>query len=173
MPEAQVGNMSQVNLVQNYLTNPEEIINLAEQQLSDFSSRGENEPYKFTTAYGTSKMKSLFSFKMSKELQDAIFKTIPDDKRFVTSYTINRYEAGDYLLRHKDSAGGYWKFKLIFLRSDKPHFKWYDENGEGHLVEESPGSHLEMPIHLEHEVTEIGQEEQPKYSLVLAWGRIG
>jgi hypothetical protein len=32
---------------------------------------------------------------------------------------------------------------------------------------------MDMPIHLEHEVTEIEPDERPKYSLVLAWGRIG
>jgi hypothetical protein len=87
--------------------------------------------------------------------------------------TINRYDPGDYLLRHKDSLGGYWKFKLIFLQSDQPHFKYYDDQGIDHLVEEEPGALMDMPIHLEHEVTEIGPTERPKYSLVLAWGRIG
>jgi hypothetical protein len=61
---------------------------------------------------------------------------------------------------------------LIFLRSDKSHFKYYDEQGIGHVVDEKPGAYLDMPVHLEHEVTEIGADEQPKYSLVLTWGRI-
>ena len=162
--------MYQVNLIHDYCKNVDEIIKLAETQLDDFSSRGEESKYEFHTAYGKSKLKSLFHFKMKPELQDAIFKTIPEDRRFVTSYTINRYEPGDYLPKHKDSIGGYWKFKLVFLRSDKPHFKWYDENDAGHLVEEVPGSQLDMPINIVHEVTEIEPNEQPKYSLVLAWG---
>jgi hypothetical protein len=29
-----------------------------------------------------------------------------------------------------------------------------------------------MPVHLEHEVTEIEQDEEPKYSLALSWGKI-
>lgn len=162
--------MYQVNLVTDYCKNVEEIIELAEQQLDDFSSREENSRYEFHTSYGKSKLKSLFHFNMNPELKDAIFKTIPEDRRFVTSYTINRYEPGDYLPKHKDSIGGYWKFKLVFLRSDKPHFKWYDNEGSGHLVEEVPGAYLEMPIDIVHEVTEIEPDEQPKYSLVLAWG---
>jgi hypothetical protein len=61
---------------------------------------------------------------------------------------------------------------LIFLRSDRPHFAWYDKTGAQHLVEEKPGMLLEMPINLEHEVTKIEQDENPKYSLVLTWGKI-
>jgi len=167
-----LGNMYQVNLVKNYLTNVDEVIALAEAHTDKFSSRDETALNKFVTRYGSSKMKSLFSINMSKELIDAIFKTIPDDRRFVDSVTINRYDPGDYLARHRDSQGLYWKFKLIFLSSDKPHFKWYDENNVGHLVEEEPGAYLEMPIHLEHEVTRIEETESPKYSLVLTWGRL-
>jgi len=76
------------------------------------------------------------------------------------------------LKKHRDSAGGYWKFKLIFLRADAPHFKWYDEDGEGYLVDEEPGMHIDMPVNLPHEVTQIGENERPKYSLALSWGRI-
>ena len=165
--------MYQVNLVKNYLTNSDEIISLAERHLDRFSDRQPGKRYNFSTAYGDSKLKSLFHFNMDRDLIDAIFSTIPDDKKTITSFTINRYDPGDYLLRHRDSAGGYWKFKLIFLRSDRPHFQWFDDQGNSYLVDEEPGAYLEMPIHLEHAVTEIEQDERPKYSLVLAWGNIG
>lgn len=164
--------MSKVNMIKNYCTNPEEIIALAEQHREKFSMRGINDKYSFVTEYGESKMKSLFNYNMSEELLDTIFKTVPEDRRFVTSVTINRYDPGDYLVRHKDSLGGYWKFKLVFLRSDRPHFKWYDEDGQGHLVDEEPGGYLDMPITIEHEVTKIEEDEKPKYSMVLAWGAI-
>jgi hypothetical protein len=164
--------MYQVNLVKNYLTNVDEILDLAEKHADQFSDRSASKTDDFTTAYGSSKLKSLYSNFMSKDLKEAIFKTIPDDPEFVDSFTINRYDPGDFLKRHRDSAGGYWKFKLIFLQSDAPHFQWFNENGEPNLVTEEPGALLEMPISLEHEVTEIGPNERPKYSLVLAWGRI-
>ena len=61
---------------------------------------------------------------------------------------------------------------MIFLRSDRPHFAWYDENKVQHLVDEKPGMLLVMPINLEHEVTKIEEDERPKYSLVLTWGKI-
>lgn len=165
--------MSQVKLVKNYVTNVDEIIALAEKHSDKFSSRTTTDTHNFKTIYGNSKLKSLFHFNMDEDLKSAITKTIPDDARFITSMTINRYDPGDYLLRHKDSIGGYWKFKLIFLRSDKPHFKYYDDMGQDHLVDEEPGALIDMPLHLEHEVTEIGPTEKSKYSLVLAWGRIG
>jgi hypothetical protein len=165
--------MSQVKLIRNYLTNVDEIISLAEKHRDKFSSRTETDTYDFKTSYGSSKLKSLFHFNMDDELKSAITRTIPDDARFITSMTINRYDPGDYLLRHRDSIGGYWKFKLIFLQSEKPHFKYFDDSGTEHIVEEEPGAYVDMPIHLEHEVTEIGLNEKSKYSLVLAWGRIG
>lgn len=162
--------MCQVKLVSGYCKNPQEIISLAEESLDKFSSRADAEKYEFTTEYGGSKFQSLFHYNMSEELLDTIFKTIDEDRRFVSSVTINRYQPGDYLSRHKDVIGGYWKFKLVFLQSDKPHFKWYDKDNNSFLVDEEPGAYLEMPIDLEHEVTEIGSDERPKYSLVLAWG---
>ena len=115
-------------------------------------------------------MKSLFYFNMSDELKSAIFKTLSAEDKTADAFVINRYDPGDYLQRHKDSLGAYWKFKLIFLRSDKPHFLWYDKEGKGHLVEETSGSYIQFPINVEHEVTKIGQDERPKYSLVLSWG---
>lgn len=162
--------MSQVKLVKGYLTNADEIVSLAEKEMEKFSFRAKNETYNFSTQYGDSHMKSLFYFNMSEELKEAIFKTLPKEDRTADAFVINRYDPGDYLQRHRDSVGGYWKFKLIYLRSDKPHFVWYDEEGKPNLVEEEPGAHLEMPINIEHEVTQIGFDERPKYSLVLSWG---
>ena len=164
--------MSPVNLVKNYITNADEIVRLAEQELDKFSIRAPGHKFNFITQYGDSNMKSLFHFNMSKGLLNTILNALPKEDRYPEpdSIVINRYDPGNFLLRHRDSIGGYWKFKLIFLRSDKPHFKWFDENDQGHLVEEEPGALLQMPINLEHEVTLIDNDEKPKYSLVLAWG---
>ena len=156
-------------LVLNYCTNVEEILRLVEQESNKFSSRAPGAQHEFSTQYGDSSMKSLFYYNMSEDLKLAIFKTIPDDIKRVSSFCVNRYDPGDYLTRHKDSAGAYWKFKLIFLQSDRPHFKWYDNNNNGYLVEEEAGALLDMPIDLEHEVTLVEADERPKYSLVLAW----
>ena len=159
-----------VNQLENYCTNVDEIIKLAEEQLDDFEPRGIGEKFEFSTQYGDSRMKSLFHFKMKDELKDAIFKTIPEKRITVDKIVINRYEPGDYLVKHTDHMQGCWKFNLVFLRCDKPHLKWYDEDNKGHLVDEIPGALFEMPITTPHEVTEIGQDERPKYSLVLIWG---
>jgi hypothetical protein len=170
MVREQVGSMCQVNLVKNYLKNYDEIIMLAEKEHDKFSKRSPGETFNFSTKYGDSSLKSLFIYNMSKELKSAVLKTLSEEDKTAEGITINRYDPGDFLLRHKDSQGQFWKFKLIFLRSDKPHFVWYDNQGNSHLVNEEPGAYLEMPIHLEHEVTRIGPNERPKYSLVLTWG---
>lgn len=163
--------MYQVELVKDYLTNADEIIALAEKESDKFSFRAKGQTYNFSTTYGDSHMKSLFYFDASSELKEAVFKTLSDEDKTADAFVINRYDPGDYLQRHKDSLGAYWKFKLIFLRSDNPHFVWYDADGNAHLVNEEPGAHLKFPIHVEHEVTKIGEDERPKYSLVLSWGK--
>lgn len=161
-------NMHKVELLLDYIKNPDEIVSLSEKYADRFSVREPGKHYNFSTAFGSSRMKSMFYFNMPDELKLAIFKTLPEDDRHADSYLINRYDPGDYLPRHTDAQGAYWKFKLIFLQADAPHFVYYDNDGE-HLVDESPGACLKFPINLEHEVTRIADWERPKYSLVLAW----
>lgn len=162
--------MCQVKIHNNYITNVDEIISLIEEESDKFSIREPGTQYNFTTQYGNSKLKSLFIFNMSDKLKNKILNSLPEEDRDADGITVNKYDPGDYLKRHKDSQGCYWKFKLIFLRSDAPHFLWYDANGNPNLVNESPGDYLEMPIHVEHEVTQIEYNEKPKYSIVLSWG---
>lgn len=164
--------MCPVALKENYITNVDEILELVYKEDSSFVSRRPGQEFEFTNIYGESNMHSLFHFKMSKKLQESIFKTIPKKEMVIppNSYTINKYLPGAYLPKHRDSAGSYWKFHLIFLTSNKPHLKVYEDNGTEWLIEEKPGALVEMPIDILHEVTEIGQDETPKYSLVMAWG---
>lgn len=160
-------------LEENYLTNAEEIVALAEKEKDNFSNRSEGCVNEFKSdRYGSSKMHTLWRHNMSEELQAAVLKTIkpehleipPDD------FIINRYDPGGYLVRHVDAAGKSWKFHLVFLRSDKPHLKVYNKKyPEGKLIEEKPGALFHMPLSLEHEVTLIEENEKPKYSLVLSW----
>lgn len=160
-------------LEENYVTNSEEIVSLAEQQLDKFSNRGEGNFYEFKNEkYGASKMYTLFDYNMSQELKDAIFKTIRPEELEVPpdSVIINRYDPGSFLARHKDIVGKHYKFQLIFLRSDKPHLKIYNKKyPEGKLIDEKPGALFHMPLTLEHEVTVIEEDERPKFSLVLCW----
>lgn len=161
-----------VSYVENYCKNVNAIIDLAEKYADKFNLRKPGERYNFSTAYGDSQMKSMFRWNMPDDLKNLVYESLPSEDRSCDGFVINKYEPGDFLRRHRDSVGGYWKFKLIFLKSTRPHFKWYDENDQGHLVEEKPGMLLKMPVNLEHEVTEIESDEEPKYSLALSWGKI-
>ena len=164
--------MIAVSCVEDYCKNADAIIEMVEKYSDRFHVRKPGEKYNFATNYGDSQMKSMFEWSMPEELKKLVMESLPKEDRSCDGFVINRYDPGDYLLRHKDSAGGYWKFKLIFLRSDRPHFAWYDTESQQHLVEEKPGMLLVMPINLEHEVTTIEEDERPKYSLVLTWGKI-
>lgn len=164
--------MIEVSLVEDYCKNPEAIIAMAEKYSDRFHERKPGEKYNFSTNYGDSQLKSMFEWHMPEELKQLVMESVPKEDRSCDGFVINRYDPGDYLLRHKDSAGGYWKFKLIFLRADRAHFAWYDNNNQQQLIDEKPGMLLVMPINLEHEVTKIEEDERPKYSLVLTWGKI-
>ena len=161
----------QVSTVENYCKNVDAIIDMVEKHADKFHVRRPGEEFNFAGQYGDSSLQSMFRWNMPRELKDLIDSSLPAEDRTCDGYCINKYEPGDFLLKHRDHAGGYWKFKLIFLRADKPHFKWYDENNEGHLVDEKPGMHFVMPVNLEHEVTQIEIDERPKYSLALSWGK--
>lgn len=160
-------------LQEDFINNSEDIIRLAEKHKDKFSNRSPGNLDEFKNSrYGPSKLYTLFKHNMSDELLETIFKTI--DKNHIKIkpdvVVINRYDPGCYLTRHKDHTGGYYKFNLIFLRTDKPHLKVYDEgNPEGVLIDEKPGALFKMPLSLEHEVTTIEEGEKSKFSLVLAW----
>lgn len=164
--------MSKVSLIPDYCKNVNEIISLAEKYEDEFFVRAPGEEFNFVTAYGESSLKSMFRWNMPEDLKELIYESLPEEDRSCDGFCINRYDPGDYLKKHRDSAGGYWKFKLIFLRADAPHFKWYDDETEiGYLVDEKPGMLIDMPVNLPHEVTKIGDNERPKFSLALSWGR--
>ena len=167
-------------LIPNLITNVDEIINLAEKYKDNFEYRGyidgkehENTFTNFSTGK-TNSFYSLFKSNAPDIVTQAIFKTIDINLLggvYPDNWVINRYEPGNYLDRHRDSFGKYWQFNLIFLRSDKPHFKYYltDADKEGVLVKEQPGAFMQMPIQIEHEVTQIEPDESDRFSLVLIW----
>lgn len=165
--------MEEFYLQENFITNVDEIIELAEKEKDSFSNRSPGNKDEFKNdRYGPSQLYTLFYYNMSKELKEAIFKTIDKDHIEIMpdTFCINRYDPGCYLARHKDHTGGYYKFNLIFLRTDKPHLKIYNSKyPDGLLIEEKPGALFKMPLSLEHEVTMIESDERPKYSLVLTW----
>ena len=156
---------------EGFITNVDEIMKLVKQHELEgkFTNRGKGGTQKHATKYGESQFKSLFITEMNNELIETIWKTIPDERKWCSQVVVNRYDPGDWLIKHQDSAGGYWKFKLVFLTEGKPHFKYWNTQGEAHLVQEKKGAMFEMPIDTWHEVTKIEKDEEPKYSLCLIW----
>lgn len=127
--------------------------------------------YKYNTLDGKgatlhTMMYSDFSVKLKQLCIETVdFGKYPKPKEIA----INRYRPGAYLGKHKDSIGGFWKFQLIFLKSSKSHFTWYDKEDNPHLIEEIPGRLVELPPNIVHESTEIGADEEDKYSMVFVW----
>ena len=156
------------NIVENYMTNVDEVMTLVKKYDHLFNNRDGGNA--FSTQYGTASLKQIHQYNMPAELTEAIFKTIPIKWTDRLNYCINKYEPGDYIPRHKDSNGGYWMFKLVFLSSDKPHFKYWDEKNNAHMVQEKPGAMFNMRLGTPHEVTEIQEDENPKYSLCIMQG---
>ena len=150
------------------MSNADEVMTLVKKHEDKFRVRDGGQS--FRTDYGDARLKQIHQDFMPEELREAIFRTIPIKWTDRLNYCINKYEAGDYIPRHKDSNGGYWMFKLVFLSSDKPHFKYWDEQDNAHMVAEKPGAMFNMRLGTPHAVTEISKDENPKYSLCIMQG---
>jgi len=161
-------------VVENYITNVDEIMELVKEheKQGKFTFRGKGGSEKHGTMYGESHFSSLFQKDMDDNLVNTIWKTVDIDeknKNWCSQLVVNKYAPGDWLVRHQDSQGGYWQFKLVFLTEGKPHFKYWDDDEVEHLVQEKKGAMFDMPIRTWHEVTKIETDEDPKYSLCLIW----
>lgn len=168
-----IDSLYKIQLLDNYVTNVDDILEeVGRHPPSAFKIRSEeSEFYEFRTICGKgATMYSLMYHCFSPQLKKLCVETV-DFGKFPPpdEVVINRYPPGSYLGKHRDGAGKYWKFQLIFLKSSKSHFTWYDRENNAHLVEEVPGRGLEMPLNIVHESTEISPEEGDKYSMVFIW----
>ena len=156
---------------ENFITNVDEIMIEVKKHEDQglFTNRGVGGKEKHGTKYGESHFSSLFQTEMNNELVETIWKTIPQERKWCSQVVVNKYKSGDWLVKHQDSAGGYWKFKLVFLTQGQPHFKYWDKDNAEYLVQEKKGAMFDMPIDTWHEVTKIEEGEDPKYSLCLIW----
>ena len=159
-------------VVNDYITNVDDIMQkvLEHEAQGKFTNRGIGGTDTHATIYGESHFSSLYEKDMNEDLVETVWETLPESERkWVSQIVVNKYKPGDWLVRHQDSAGGYWQFKLVFLTEGKPHFKYWDKNDTEHLVQEKKGAMFKMPIETWHEVTKIEKDEDPKYSLCLIW----
>jgi hypothetical protein len=160
------------DIVENYIKNVDNIMQKVKEHEAKgkFTFRGIGGKELHGTKYGESHFSSLFQRDMEQDLVDTIWETVPQEERkWCSQVVVNKYAPGDWLVKHQDSAGGYWKFKLVYLTQGKPHFKYWDKDGNEHLVQEQKGAMFNMPIETWHEVTKIEDGEEPKYSLCLIW----
>ena len=156
-------------IVKNYMGNAKEVLTHAISH-GNFTRRvkGTRNMHQAKPGGPISKFSSWF-IHVEDPFADKIFETIPQDRKWCTQLVLNRYQPGDYLVKHCDAQGLYWRFKLIYLTAGPQHFCWYDENNNQHFVQEDVGAMLDMDIGLYHEVTEIQPGEPTKYSLCLLY----
>ena len=157
------------NLIPDYITNASQILDHA-QNYGNFVRR-EKGKKNFHQAKEDGPISAFSSWFISKDdpVTDLIFEYIPQDRKHCTQLVINKYEPGDYLVKHMDAQGGYWKFLLIYLTAGPEHFCWWDNDEKQHFIKEKAGSMLDMDIGLYHAVTEIQPGEPTKYSLCLLY----
>ena len=158
-------------IVENYITNSDEILSYVKQNDHLFTRRvkGHQRAHSAKIDGPTSQFSSIFYDDMPQEFCDMCLKTIPHDRKWLSQIVINKYKPGDFLVKHRDSQGGYYRFKLIWLTEGPPHFCWYDQDDQPHLVQEKAGAMFDMDIGLAHEVTQIAPNEPIKYSMCLIW----
>lgn len=162
-----------VNITDDYVTNVDDILEeVYKHPLSAFKDRSHGGGrYAFESIDGRgASMHTMMYPSFSPRLKELCVKSV-DFGRFPPpmEVAINRYRPGTYIGKHKDGAARYWKIQLIFLKSSRSHFTWYDRDNKPHLVEEIPGRCVEIPLNVIHESTEIGLDEEDKYSMVFIW----
>lgn len=157
------------NLISDYITNAPQILDYA-QRHGNFIRR-EKGTKNFHQAKIDGPISAFSSWFIDKDdpVTELIFDSIPNDQKHCTQLVINKYEPGDFLVKHMDAQGGYWKFLLIYLTAGPEHFCWWDNDGKQHFIKEQVGSMLDMDIGLYHAVTEIQPGEPTKYSLCLLY----
>ena len=162
-----------ISIYENYVKNVDAILEEALNR-PDYAFRDRNDekgPYKYNTICGRGgTLFTMMYHDFSPKLKELCIETVDFGKYpKPTEIAINRYKPGAYLGKHKDGVGKYWKFQLIFLKSSRSHFTWYDKDDQPHLIEEVPGRGIEMPVHIVHESTQLGLDEDDKYSMVFVW----
>ncbi len=156
-------------VIENYLPNAKDILEYALAN-GDFKKRAEGKKnFHQARSDGPISCFSSWFIKKDDKITEEIFRHIPDDKKHCTQLVLNKYEPGDYLVKHCDAQGLYWKFKLIYLTDGPQHFCWYDDDNRQHFIQEKVGAMLDMDIGLYHEVTQIQEGEPTKYSLCLLY----
>jgi len=102
-------------LIENYLGNAEYILDHAK-EYGNFTKRekGTRKYHQAKPGGPISKFSSWF-IHVEDKFADVIFETIPQDRKHCTQLVLNRYQPGDYLVKHCDAQGLYWKFKLVYL----------------------------------------------------------
>ena len=65
-------------LIENFITNTDEILELVKKHEDKFSSRAKGDEFEVNLKYGPSKFHSMFHFNMPDELKEAIFRTMPE-----------------------------------------------------------------------------------------------
>lgn len=161
----------------DFITNTEEILEeLKKPEINKlFSYRGKNPKrggvYQFKSLDGKgANMYSLMDMHTPDYLKKLALKTAKFKTKFKPDQVVfNKYPPGGFLGKHKDSAGSYWEFHLIFLQSTKSHFTVYDDNDNPYLIEEKPGRCLDLPLGIIHESTQLDLDEETKYSMVFIW----
>jgi hypothetical protein len=70
-----------VSCVENYCKNVDAIIDLAEKYADKFNVRKPGEKYNFSTAYGDSRLKSMFRWNMPEDLKKLVYESLPEEDK--------------------------------------------------------------------------------------------
>lgn len=159
----------------DFISNHKEIVKELKKPEIDKLFLDRKEGYaRFATYDGKgANMFTLMSYDAPQYLKDLALSTAKLNRiQLPDTIAFNKYLPGGYLGKHRDSTGKYWDFNLIFLQSTRSHFTVYDDEDNPHLIEEKPGRCIDMPLHILHESTPLGRDEDIKYSMVFTWGII-
>lgn len=157
----------------NYITNCDAIVDLLENKYKTYFIDRQFKEQFFSVEDNTGGGDVLIVTKAYEDLFKTIFQTISKEitPNYPDEITIYRYYPGAFLKKHKDfKINDFMINDLIFLQSSQNHLKFYTkESPNGFFIEELPGRRIILSDELEHEITQINDDEKTRYTMTMAW----
>lgn len=156
-----------MKIIPNFLRNSEEIVRQAIRHLDKFKPREGEDTHSSIIPNLYSRFETLKDRDMDQYLIDAIFRDADFDPLLKDTYNfiqIQRYEAGEYIVPHKDVYSIQKLHLVILTSSDCDGFTCEDNNGGLVKVFDRAGTYIDLT----DEYHWVDPVKRPRYSLVIA-----
>jgi hypothetical protein len=160
--------MKGITLIQDYVKNPEKIVELCDTVYAHLFERREGELAHGSSFSFNSRFSTLYSRSMDDSFIDLIFKDSkfdPDLRDFFSFIQIQRYQIGDYIIPHQDKYHVQRLHLVTLCDSLIDGVTIEDDDHVLYRVNDVAGQKIESPMYSWHWVNPIA--DKTRYSLVI------